>query len=169
MLIELAWKALAAVVSQPIVADAIIERAWRSPYRDLPGYMRRGWVFNPYGGDETMGRIERKYRWLPSIRVHHILRKDLAAHPHDHPWESRTIILRNWYRERRHGKPTRVMRAGATSPIHYGEFHHIEEVAEGGVWTLFFTWDYQGTWGFLVDGVKIPYRQYLAMYPERAA
>jgi len=168
-LTEADWKSLALFVSQPAVADVIIEHAKLTPYRDLPGYMNRDWLFNPYGGDEATGRIERQFRDLPSIRVHHILREDLAEHPHDHPWESRTIILRGWYRERRYGMPTRVMRAGDTSPIRYGDFHHIEEVSEGGVHTLFFTWDYIGTWGFLVDGVKVPYRQYLAEHPERPA
>jgi hypothetical protein len=33
------------------------------------------------------------------------------------------------------------------------------------VWTLFITWRYQGTWGFDVDGSKVPWREYLGIKP----
>lgn len=169
MIREYLWRLLAFIVSRPTIAEWLIARAWRTPYRDLPGYMRRGWVFNPYtASSDNSDRTERRIRWLPAIRVHHILRKDLADHPHDHPWNARTIALRDWYIERREDGTQRVIRAGDTAPIRFGQFHHIEQVSEGGVFTLFFTWDYCGTWGFLVDGVKVPWRQYVAEHPERA-
>lgn len=53
--------------------------------------------------------------------------------------------------------------AGYTGRLLFGEYHRIIEVSDGGVWTLFITWKYQGTWGFLVDGVKVPYRKYLGV------
>lgn len=166
---ELLWRALAFIVTRPAVSGWIIERAKRTPYRHLPGYMSRYWLFNPYSTDVETERTMRRWRWLPSIRVHHILRHDLAAHPHDHPWDARTVVLRGWYVESRVAKPSRVMWPGDTSAIRFDHFHHISAVSEGGVYTLFFTWDYCGTWGFLVDGVKVPHKQCLAEHPERAA
>jgi len=166
---DILWRAIALILSRPRIAAWLISYAKRMPYRDLPGYMLRNWLFNPYSpsGRDTE-RTERGIRWLPAIRVHHILREDLADHPHDHPWDARTIILRGWYIEQREGLPRRVLRAGDTAPIRFGEFHHIERVSDGGVFTLFFTWDYFGTWGFKVDGAKVPWREYVATHPERA-
>jgi hypothetical protein len=34
---------------------------------------------------------------------------------------------------------------------------------DGGATTLFITGKYRGTWGFLVDGVKVPWREYLGI------
>jgi len=167
----LAWRIVAFVVSRPAVSAWIVRRAQRTPYFHLEGYMRRWWVFNPYANDTSIddalrGRAK-AWPWLPSIRVHHIQREDLAAHPHDHPWNARTILLDGWYIERREQQAPRVLRAGDTAAIAFGEYHHIERVSESGVWTLFFTWQYGGTWGFRVDGEKVPWRVYVAQHSER--
>lgn len=163
------WNFFAKVVSHPKVADYLIKRAQHTPYFHLDGYMNRWWLFNPY---QTEGpeaeRHERKIKWLPSIRIHHILRADNARDLHDHPWNARTIILKGWYYERRLVKGIRGdditiskwREAGDTATINYGQYHSIDEVSPGGVWTMFFTWDYTGTWGFLVDGKKVPWREY---------
>ena len=171
---ELLWKAVAKIVAIPVIADYLIERSKKTPYFHLDGYMNRYWLFNPYNntGPEDSRHNQKKYPWLPSIRVHHILRADKGDHPHDHPWDARTIILKNWYVERRHIADTefyqvRARHAGDTASISLGEYHHIEHVHSAGAWTLFFTWDYQGTWGFLVDGFKIKWREYVAAYPAR--
>lgn len=170
---ELLWRVAAFVLSRRAVAKAIIRRAKRTPYFHLDGYMNRWWVFNGYSEDAALrdaGRQKAK-RWprLPSIRVHHILRADDADHPHDHPWDARTIVLDGWYVEQRVGVPARVMRRGDTGPILFGSFHHIERVSEGGVYTLFITGAYGGGWGFLVDGAKVPWREYLARYGNAPA
>lgn len=165
---EWLWKIVAFVVSREPIANYLIKRAQRTPYFDLPDYMERDWLFNPYD-QETR---EKKYDSLPSIRIHHILREDIAPHPHDHPWDARTIILRGWYKERRLSWFTtkkmcfnNLIRAkGDTAPINFGEYHMIDEVSEGGVYTLFITYKYRGMWGFLVNGVKMPWREYEEKY-----
>lgn len=167
------WRIVAFIVSRRMVAEWLVRRSLRTPYRDLDGYMTRNWLFNAYpsstdGDDDARGKAKR-FAWLPSIRVHHILREDRAEHPHDHPWDARTIILRGWYIERPEGELPRVRRTGDTGAIKFGAFHHIERVSDGGVLTLFFTWRYGGGWGFLKDGVKVPWREYVAMHPEREA
>lgn len=167
MIKELLWKGAAWVVSRKPAADWLIARAQRTPYFDLENYMDRWWLFNRYSEIGSQEVVEKRFSWLPSIRVHHILREDRAEHLHDHPWDARTIILRGHYVETLANGAQYLRRAGDTRPICFGEYHHINQVSDGGVYTLFFTWKYVGTWGFLVDGVKIPYKEYLAAHPER--
>lgn len=163
------WNLIAKIVSRPTIADYLINRAQRTPYFHLEGYMNRWWLFNAYGSDLTLDDVKRgldkKRRWLPSVRIHHILRKDQGRDLHDHPWNARTIILKGWYWETRlddDGEEYEVKRqAGDTASLKYGEYHTITDVNQNGVWTMFITWDYIGTWGFLVDGKKVPWREYI--------
>lgn len=126
---------------------------------------------------------------LPSVRIHHIKRADQDRHLHDHPWNARTIVLKGWYEEERycgetaedhakrellakhqHGRyygadsTRRSLRiAGYTGRLLFGQYHRITAVPAAGVWTLFITWRKRGSWGFDVDGVKVPWREYLAL------
>lgn len=165
---ELLWQVFAWVVSRRPIADYLIRRAKRTPYYHLPAYMDRWWLFNGYSKDEPHTK---KYPRLPSIRVHHILREDRGEHPHDHPWDARTIILKGWYTEYKLAdwcKPdvldylyyVNSRSRGDTAPICFGEYHHITDVSPSGAWTLFFAWDYKGKWGFLVNGKKVPHDEY---------
>lgn len=151
------WQLVAWVVSRPRVADWLIERAQRTPYSDIVEggdvYMRRWWLFNPY---DSSGGL-RQFAWLPSIRVHHIVRPDRDRNQHDHPWNCRTIVLRHGYAERR-GKLVFLRLRGNTARIGFNEFHSITHVHTSGAWTLFLTGRYRGTWGF-----KVPYREYLGL------
>lgn len=163
---------LASLLARPRIADWLIRRALRTPYFHLPGYMNRWWLFNGYPvADSTpndpAGERPRAFGWLPSIRIHHILREDYAQHMHDHPWNARTFILRGWYLEHR-TDGYRTRKAGDTAAIRFGEYHNIKAVSPGGVWTLFVIGSYGGQWGFDVDGEKVLPRDYAAMYPERA-
>lgn len=185
---EFLWRLVARIVSQPRVAEWLFARSLRTPYTHITSadgkdvYMGRWWLFNPYGKDERGHVIAPRWEWLPSIRIHHIRRADTDRHLHDHPWNARTIVLREWYREERsidlstrdraagrlglfYPEARTILRrdAGYTGRLLFGQYHRITEVAPGGVWTLFFTWRDQGTWGFDVDGVKVPYREYLGL------
>lgn len=162
-MIEYLWRMLAVLLTEGDMPARLYERAKRTPYTHITSadggsvYMGRWWLFNPYPA--SGGR--KRWDWLPSIRLHHICRADQDRHLHDHPWDARTIILRGFYVEERQDGTKRVLCEGDTSPIKHGEYHRIERVSEGGVWTLFITWRYRGTWGFLVDGHKVPHREYL--------
>ena len=172
---NIAWRALAWVISRRPIADYLIGRATRTPYFHLNNYMNRYWLFNRYSEIGSWNRVPLRFPRLPSVRIHHILRADRAEHMHDHPWDARTIILRGGYTERRPterpGEPyeLHMRRQGDTAPVEFGQYHHIERVPPLGAWTLFITWRYVGTWGFLVDGEKVPYQTYLAQHPEREA
>ena len=152
------------------IADAIIERAKRTPYIHLDGYMNRWWLL-PYN------------RFGIAARVHQILRSDEDRHPHDHPWWYVTIILRGgyweitpvsarfsddtWLATRRWRGPGSILFRRAQS------FHCIElptswgEVSDD-CWTLFITGPKRkdhdpnhSCWGFMVDGMKVPADVYL--------
>ncbi len=160
------------------------------PTNEDPSYMERYWVFNPYDRVTNIPRLGRLFPW--SVRVHHIKREDLDRALHDHPWNARTIILKGWYMEKRlissqpltqeeldafatlargnlllneNVQMDRVFwrRAGDTAELGFGEYHTISEVSDGGVYTLFISGPWQGVWGFLVDGVKIPWKTYLGL------
>ena len=44
----------------------------------------------------------------------------------------------------------------------------IASVPLEGAWTMFITWQYCGGWGFLVDGRHVMWKDYKAMYPQKA-
>lgn len=154
---------IAWLLSRPRVFNWLRHRAMWTPYSPIMSrdgsvvYMHRYWLFNRY--DENGGA---RWAWLPSIRLHHILHADDDPHLHDHPWDARTFIQDGWYWEQLDdaGHVMRMRCAGDTSALKFGQYHRIESVSEGGVWTLFITWKYRGTWGFRVNGVKVPYREY---------
>lgn len=164
---ELLWTLIAPLCALPPVRDWLIRRAQRTPYTHIASadgsdvYMYRWWLFNPFDGSGSGATYLRLHKWLPvSIRVHRIMRPDRDRHLHDHPWNARTIILKGGYVEERADDWIRYHTAGDTARIRHGEYHRIAEVSEGGVWTLFITYRYRGTWGFLVDGKKVPWREY---------
>lgn len=186
---QLIWTAIAKLVSQPRIANAIIAHAKKHPYFHLANrdggdvYMERYWVFNPYDTETNVPRWNPFIPW--SIRIHWIRREDRD----EHPWNARTIILKGWYKEERpapdywkgctpfavksydslfdmvRGRTQELRKTGDTASLPHGEYHRISEVSPGGAVTLFITGSYRGTWGFLVNGVKVKWRDYLA---ERA-
>ncbi|WP_439885805.1 hypothetical protein ACTACK_12885 [Pseudomonas syringae] len=186
-MINLFWRLFAKVLAHPAIAAWVIARAARTPYlhiRSADGqevYMGRWWLFNAYDRETHLARI----RWIPwSIRVHHIMRPDADRDLHDHPWDARTVILRGSYTEERlepcetadllkrdadlrwvpgyeiHRLAIRTRQAGDTAQLKHGEYHRIDEVSPGGVYTLFITSRWKGDWGFLVNGVKVAWREY---------
>ena len=181
------WAIAAWVATRPRITEWIIRRAQRTPYTHIMSadgtdcYMGRWWLFNPYGKDASGNPTPARLQWLPSIRVHHIMRPDRDRHLHDHPWNARTIVLRGWYTEERPWdacSDREAMQAdgiaiddttravfhriqGYTGRLLFGQYHRISAVSESGVWTLFFTWRKRGSWGFDVDGKKVPWREYL--------
>lgn len=165
-MVEFLWRMVAFIVCRPRVTSWLIRRAMRTPYTHLTSadgrdiYMFRYWLFNPY--DNASGTC--RFAWCPiSVRIHHICRHDLDRCLHDHPWNARTVILRGGYAEvRESGLMFRF--EGDTAGLRFGEYHRIVQVDEElGAWTLFITGRKRGTWGFLVDGKKVPYREYLGM------
>lgn len=181
MISDFIWRGIAYVVSRPAVVGWLVQRAKRTPYIHITGedgsvYMERYWLFNPYPTEES--KRGGKWQFPISIRLHYIRREDQDRHQHDHPWNARTIILRGWYAEERgemHPQPLLAKEpvgvpylrwAGDTASLAHGEFHRISNVCKDGVWTMFITGKYRGSWGFKVDGRKVPWREYLGIKEE---
>ncbi|MBU0523460.1 MULTISPECIES: hypothetical protein [unclassified Pseudomonas] len=166
-MINLFWRLVAKLLARPAIAAWLIARAKRTPYLHIMSadgaemYMGRWWLFNPYSRETHKPALW----WCPwSFRIHHIMRPDEDRDLHDHPWNARTIILRGFYKEqRRHsgnGDIDYWREPGDTARLMHGEYHRIDEVSPGGVITLFITSKWRGDWGFLVNGVKVPWRTY---------
>ncbi|MGE1156879.1 hypothetical protein [Pseudomonas kitaguniensis] len=186
-MINLFWRFVAKLLARPAIAAWLIARAQRAPYLHIMSadgaemYMGRWWLFNPYSRDTHKPALW----WCPwSFRVHHIMRPDEDRDLHDHPWNARTVILRGWYTEERldlatiadrltPGRPllllpdeevykltTTTRNPGDTARLNHGEYHRIDELSPGGVFTLFITSKWRGDWGFLVNGVKVQWRTY---------
>ncbi len=148
------------------IADAIIRRAMRTPYTHLAGYMERFW-FLRIG---SLGEGESGPYPYIGARVHHILRSDNDRHFHDHPWPFVTIILRGGYFEQRPTLNARGQVIGITETWHgpgsvlfrrARDLHKLVLPAGRTAWTLFCTGPKSQTWGFLVDGRKVPWREYV--------
>jgi hypothetical protein len=188
IIVAIIWRIVAYVVTRPAITAWLIERAKRAPYYPIVNdgnlYMRRGWVFNGYRKDGEGRQLPARWRGLPSVRLHHIVRADRDRHLHDHPWPARTIVLRGWYDEERpiyeagrysshdllgvsHGQMPSDDRVvlhrsrGYTGTLAVGQFHRIGRVAADGAWTLFFTWGESNGWGFRVGDRRVPHAEYL--------
>lgn len=154
------WDVVAWVVTRQSIRNAILTYAFRRPYYHTEGYMRRWWLFNPYG--TWWGKR------LPSIRIHAIQRGDTDRHLHDHPWTFRSIILMGGYDEIREGGERFSWRAGETHVLPHRTYHRVLNVDDKwGAVTMFITYRKRGSWGFKVNGEHVPWRTYLNR-PENA-
>ncbi len=167
---ETIWRLAAFIASRRPVAERLIRRAQRTPYTPIMSrdgasiYMERHWVFNGYGKDAHGNQTPARWPWLPSLRVHKILRADDDEHEHNHPWPSRSLILRGFYAERRQKEfeGARLRQAGDTVALSIDTFHRIDYVPPQGAYTLFISFGPSRGWGFEVDGTTMPWRDYLA-------
>lgn len=173
------WSLFAKLVSHPFVSAWLIERALKTPYthiyKDGALYMARYWLFNPYPAHNAIKRKWHFWKWqFPlSIRIHHICQPDRDRDMHDHPWNARTIILSGHYVEERLAHEgvfqgvhcAQVVRhersKGDTASLRFNEYHRINHISDEGVWTMFITFKYKGTWGYNVNGVKVHWKEYL--------
>ncbi len=100
------------------------------------------------------------------VFVHRIHCPDTDRHLHSHPWAwSVGVVLSGGYTERRAcgGWPDveRTYRVGDMNILRPGDYHSIVAVLPDTV-TLFMVGREISDWGFLVGGVHVPHREYLA-------
>ena len=96
--------------------------------------------------------------------VHEIHTEDMDAHCHGHPWSWCVgIVMSGGYTERRyisHGIETLIhYGVGDCNMMGPGDYHSIVAV-EPQTRTLFLVGREVSDWGFLVDGVHVPHREY---------
>lgn len=161
------WWCVARVVAHPSVTAYLIKRALRTPFthiiKDGHVYMERYWLFNPY----PTAKDQREDQFPISVRLHCIRQADHDAHLHDHPWDCRTIVLKGDYLEIRLEDDEincYTREPGSTTTFGMDKFHKILIINplpnERGVWTMFITNKYLGTWGYMVDGRKMSHKEY---------
>lgn len=144
------WWLIAWLVTRPWIRRRLIRSAMKRPYLHIGDYMHRWWLIP-------------EVRGLPfAVRIHRILREDADPYLHDHPFDWRTIILDGWYREEdvlgaMHERNTGDTRAATAETL-----HRIDEVSQGGVWTMFIVGRRRNAWGFMVGNParKIHWREY---------
>jgi quercetin dioxygenase-like cupin family protein len=162
------------------LSDRLMERAKKTPYTHLDGYMNRYWLV-PYVDkpaeftDATFSENVGAVTWRRpiakllqkagiAIRVHEILRSDDDRALHNHPWGYVTIILEEGYyeiTEDHYGERSERMLPGRVLFRKAGDSHRLV-LTEGTVArTLFITGRWQHGWGFFVDGQFVPWRDYL--------
>jgi hypothetical protein len=147
---ERLWSLIAWMVTRPAIRAWLIRQAQKRPYLHIGDYMHRWWLVPPS-------------RFLPfAIRIHHIKREDADPFLHDHPFDWRTIILDGWYREENVFGVFKTRCEGDTRAASAETLHRIDEVSEGGVWTLFIIGRRRNEWGFMVGDPsrKVHWRQY---------
>ncbi len=108
----------------------------------------------------------KKYRL--NIYLHRFLSKDQDRDLHNHPWAwSFAIILWGGYIEEKRNRRTGNVRVRRLYPLMVNvlgprDFHRIVELKGRETWSLFFAGGRAGTWGFLVNGLFVRARDYLA-------
>lgn len=168
---------LGELLCKPAVRDFLYHLARQTPDMHIMSpdgkevYMYRYWLFNPI--DPTTWK--RKYRFIPfSLRIHHIVRPDEDRHPHDHPFNARTWILRGGYEEVRlvpmddlpgFDRMVEFSRLpGDTATLGHNQYHRITKLYGGEAVTLFAFGPYKGQWGFRVNGEKMLRAEYFRRY-----
>lgn len=171
-----------------LIVGPLVRRAERTPYYDLPGYMRRLWLVPykevikrkeracpPTDDESTDGTgpvpfKERPLAWLLqrfdiAVRVHTILRSDRDRWPHNHPWPYITVILRGGYWEHQYNSNGQYVAIKWYGPGRIlfrkaQSWHKLELPEFQEAWTLFITFRKKQTWGFNANGRFVPYYQY---------
>lgn len=149
------------IANHPKLIDWIIFAAKKNPYSNINDYMDRWWLMPRWllTLDEN-GNLFPKPWLLFGVRIHHIKREDERV-LHDHPFDYRTIIMRGWYDEQDIFGQSHIRSAGQTIKARAQNFHRIATMPVNGVWTLFIIGKKINRWGFIVDGRKVYYRDYV--------
>lgn len=163
------WSLIArAIASTPVLKRAVVSYAMNRPYFDIYNedgalYMRRWWLLPKFalGKDENGNPFPKKWVSWFAPRLHHIVRPDEDRHLHDHPFNYRTMIIEGWYLEEDIWGSVKLCDTGSTRTGTAQTFHKINEISDGGVWTIFITKRRVHDWGFLVDGRKVHWKEYI--------
>lgn len=141
------------------------EHAQRHPYSHISGYMRRYWLIR-IGTDPNSPAGTRYPRY--GVRLHYTTSSDVG-HFHDHPWPSISLILRGGYWELRPILDHTHRVIGVTRDWcgpgrlifrRAGTWHRLELASGRPCTSLFAIGRKRHGWGFLVDGRKVPWREY---------
>lgn len=110
---------------------------------------------------------------LCSLYVHFIYRPDGGRHPHNHPFNFWSLVVRGHYFEERHGLAARRRGRGTVAYTPRSAFHRITsvEISEFGRYdtirpgtiTVVATGRIAQSWGFLTEDGYVGNREYLGV------
>lgn len=150
-IIERIWRIVAAFCARPLVREWIIGQAKETPYLHIGNYMHRWWLMPQWTLERNDEGVLEPKSWMPfAIRINHIKRPDMDPNLHDHPWNWRTIVLEGWYREENIFGGHNYYAESQTRRASAETFHRINDISDGGVFTMFITGRKFNPWGFLV-------------------
>jgi hypothetical protein len=129
------------------------------------------------------GKIHfRRWRILATpwfnIYIHNILRSDEEAHPHDHPWNFLSFILKGGYSEEwlpfyedkayQNGSSLiKSVRRPGTFVWHDAKDFHKLTLLKDSAWTLVFTFGkYRPSWGFQTEHGWLEHKTYRELKHE---
>jgi hypothetical protein len=107
-----------------------------------------------------------------NIYIHNILRSDEEAHPHDHPWNFLSFVLKGGYSEEwlhfyedkayQKGAPLlKSVRRPGTFVYHDAKDFHKLTLLKGSAWTLVFTFGKRRpSWGFQTEQGWLEHKAY---------
>lgn len=135
----------------------LVLESWQLQYPDGAPYLTRRvlWGANALEDHDPIAPS--------SAFVHEIHAPDGDRHLHNHPWAwCASVVLSGGYAEERDSSGERAAlwhRAGDLVTFRTDDYHRIVAVEPGTV-TLFLCGREVASWGFLVDGVHVPHREY---------
>lgn len=113
-----------------------------------------------------------------NIYVHNIMRSDEEAHPHDHPWNFLSFILKGGYTEEwlhfyedkayQNGAPLlKSVRRPGSFVYHDAKDFHKLTLLKDGAWTLVFTFGKRRpSWGFQTELGWLEHKTYRELKHE---
>lgn len=130
-------------------------------------YLKRWRIFGYLSPDDNYKGKPIKSKLPFTVRLHNFLRPDADDSLHNHPWKwAFSFVFRGCYREVRRNKNGDIFwkehKAPAFNFISGDDYHKITQLY-GDTWTLFVTGPKRSSWGFLKDGVHVPWKKYLGL------
>lgn len=127
------------------------------------------WPFTPSVEIKSKSGVVHFRRWTIlktpwfAVYLHHILRGDEDLHPHNHPWNFISLILKGFYWEYDRFWNKRKYKSFNLNIKKAKEFHKLELTAP--VWTLVFCGkkkfkEIVSDWGYLVEGQEVDHKTY---------
>lgn len=113
-----------------------------------------------------------------NIYIHNILKSDEDAHPHDHPWNFLSFVLKGGYSEewmhsyedrdyRRGNQMLKSIRRPGTFVYHDAKDFHKLTLLKGSAWTLVFTFGkHRKSWGYQTEEGWVDHKLYREMKHE---
>lgn len=105
-------------------------------------------------------------RWKHGVYLHHFIGDDWAVDPHDHPRKFISVGLKGWYFEDVFNADGTLRETLKFTAPWFRSFpaehlHRVRAAECGDCWTLVIVLPKTRRWGFVQDGIWIPFKEYV--------